>query len=308
MGIADGAVVGLTQIVNNGPASKRMNIVLVAEGYQQAQLGKFADRAQQFVNRLFVTPPFDTMQAAFNIYRLDVSSDEAGANDPTSCGGTGKIPRTYFNASFCGNKIERLLLVTDSLVQDEVEKHILEWHLILVLVNSRKWGGSGGQIATTSHASGWENIAIHEMGHSVFGLADEYEYYAGCGAETTQNEYERAWAEPSQRNVTKKKECATIKWEGLGAGRDPDADDPQRRLHQMRSPAEPGRGRDGRSLRRRPILPLRHLPPRFQLHDAESQAVLRRVLATYSGHDGTVPGGGTAASLVRYSMLRTVLS
>ncbi len=213
MGRADGSVVGLTQIVNNGPASKRMNIVLVAEGYQQAQLGKFADRAQQFVNRLFVTLPFDTMQAAFNIYRLDVSSDDAGANDPTACGGTGKIPRTYFNASFCGNKIERLLLVTDSLVQDEVEKHVLEWHLILVLVNSRKWGGSGGQIAIASHAPGWEDMAIHEMGHSVFGLADEYEYYAGCGAETTQSEY--IGAEPTHPNVTKKSERDKIKWRNL---------------------------------------------------------------------------------------------
>ena len=214
MGRADGAVVGLTQIVNNGPASKRMNIVLVAEGYQQARLQRFADRAKQFVDRLSATPPFDTMQAAFNVYRLDVSSVDAGANDPTACGGTGEIPRTYFNASFCGNKIRRLLVVTDALVREEVEARILEWHLILVLVNSRKWGGSGGQIATTSHAPGWENIAIHEMGHSVFGLADEYEYYAGCGDdETTQNAY--AGAEPTEPNVTRKSERDKIKWGNL---------------------------------------------------------------------------------------------
>ncbi len=57
MGKADGAVVGLAQIVH-GLASQRMNIVLVAEGYQQAQLGQFAGHATQFVTHLFATPPF----------------------------------------------------------------------------------------------------------------------------------------------------------------------------------------------------------------------------------------------------------
>ena len=214
MGKADGAVVGLTQIVDHGPASRRMNIVLVAEGYQQAGLGRFADRAQQFANRLFATPPFDTMQAAFNVYRLDVSSVDAGANDPTACGGGGRAARTYFNASFCGDKkIRRLLLVTNELVREEVKAHMPKWHLILVLVNSARWGGSGGQIATTSRTNGWENLAIHEMGHSVFGLADEYEYYDGCGG--GENKY--AGAEPTEPNVTKEWDPAKIKWQTHGA-------------------------------------------------------------------------------------------
>jgi len=88
-----------------------------------------------------------------------------------------------------------------------------QWHQILVVVNSSIWGGAGGTLATTSVAAGWEGIAIHEMGHSAFGLADEYEYWAGCGVDTTQNDY--TGAEPGEPNVTKDGNRTTVKWRDL---------------------------------------------------------------------------------------------
>jgi IgA Peptidase M64 len=56
MSSTDGMVIGTTQIVNNGPPQNRYNIVLVAEGYQQAELGKFATDAQQYVLTHFSAP------------------------------------------------------------------------------------------------------------------------------------------------------------------------------------------------------------------------------------------------------------
>jgi hypothetical protein len=37
----------------------------------------------------------------------------------------------------------------------------------------------GGGVATFSLAPGANEIALHEMGHTAFSFADEYEYYAG---------------------------------------------------------------------------------------------------------------------------------
>ena len=54
---------------------------------------------------------------------------------------------------------------------------------MLVVVNSTIYGGSGGGVGTYSLANGATEIGIHEMGHTAFGLADEYAYYAG-GNET----------------------------------------------------------------------------------------------------------------------------
>ena len=213
MTATDGSIVGTTRIVDNGSPACRFNLVLVAEGYRQAELGQFATDAQRFVDVLFATPPFDALQTAFNVYRVDVSSTDSGADDPTACGGTGATPATFFDASFCNSGIQRLLLVDATSVVTVVGAQVPQWHQIIVIVNSATWGGAGGTIATTSTATGWENVAIHELGHSAFGLADEYEYWSGCGVDTTQNNHPAV--EPTEPNVTIDSNRATIKWGDL---------------------------------------------------------------------------------------------
>lgn len=209
----DGAVLGATKIVDHGSPAERFNLVLISEGYQSGEMAQFATDAQQFVSSLFASVPFDELQCAINVYRLDVTSTESGADDPAACGGTGTTPATYFDASFCNGGIRRLLLVNSGLVQTVANAQIPQWHQILVIVNSSVWGGAGGTIGVTSKATGWENIAIHEMGHSAFGLADEYEYYAGCGIDTTQNTY--TGPEPSAPNITADSNRPAIKWGDL---------------------------------------------------------------------------------------------
>jgi len=213
MSTADGAVIGTTKIVDHGSPVDRFNLVLVAEGYRQAELGQFATDAQQCVNRLFGTRPFDELRCAINVYRVDVSSTDSGADDPAACGGTGATPATYFDASFCNAGIQRALLVNTTTVLNVVNSQVPQWHQIVVIVNSTIWGGAGGTIGTTSVAPGWEDIAIHEMGHSAFGLADEYEYWAGCGIDTDRNNY--TGGEPAEPNVTKGSNRATNKWRDL---------------------------------------------------------------------------------------------
>lgn len=86
--------------------------------------------------------------------------------------------------------------------------------MIMVIVNSAEYGGSGGDVANFSLASGASEIGLHEMGHTAFGFADEYEYYAGCGSgETGQNNY--TGGEPTQPNVTANAKRATNKWRDL---------------------------------------------------------------------------------------------
>jgi hypothetical protein len=49
-----------------------------------------------------------------------------------------------------------------------------------MIVNSDQFGGTGGAVPVCSVAGGAVDIALHEMGHSYFGLADEYPYLRGC--------------------------------------------------------------------------------------------------------------------------------
>lgn len=219
MTTADGRVVGTTPLWVAGPPSRCLNLVLIAEGYREGELDKFATDASRFVETLvFNTHPLSQLQDAFNIYRIDVISTDSGADDPrtTSCpDGTGVSVRTYFDATFCNGGVRRALVVNNNTAVNVANGQLPQWHQILVIVNSPIHGGTGGQISVTSTASGWEKTAIHELGHSLYGLADEYEYRLGCGVDPagTQDVYQGA--EPDQWNITKNTNRDTIYWRHL---------------------------------------------------------------------------------------------
>lgn len=212
MGTSDGQVLKSEKIVDAGPAEKRWNVVIVSEGYRSDEMGQFAIDAQQFADALLAAAPFDRLRPAINIYRVDVTSTDSGARDPSKCGGTGAKPRTYFDASFCNNNIRRLLIANDKRVLKVVGKQVPQWHMAFLAVNSPISGGSGGPVATFSKAPGALEIAIHEMGHTAFGLADEYEYYSNC-AESGHNKH--SGSEPSQPNITTNKNRANTKWRSM---------------------------------------------------------------------------------------------
>lgn len=213
MGATDGRVIGTTKIVDHGDNAERWNLVIVAEGYREAELPQFATDARSFVDTLAAAQPFDTLMSAINVHRVDVASTDSGADNPSLCGGDGATPATFFDASFCNSNIQRLLVVDDLAVLNVVNAQVPEWRMILAIVNSPIYGGSGGQVAVFSLAAGANQIALHEMGHTAFGLADEYEYFAGCGMETDHDRHPAL--EPAEPNVTIGSNRATIKWNAL---------------------------------------------------------------------------------------------
>lgn len=218
MAASDGTVIGLTRVYDEGPASDRWNLVLVAEGYTSAQMPDFQTDVQDFITYLFTQPPFDepAVACAINIYRLDVTSNESGADDPM-CGdgaGAGTTAATYFDATYCADgAIQRLLAGDSDLVRDTVHAALPEYDAIIVLVNGTIRGGAGGSVAWLSTSSGdWKQVAVHEMGHAVFGLADEYDYYSTDNEEGHDN---YTGGEPGEPNVTAEPNPASVKWSGL---------------------------------------------------------------------------------------------
>ncbi len=219
MSVSDGEVLGTTRILDNGPASVLWNLALLGDGYQAGQMAQYAADVQSFVDALLATPPFDVMQAAINVFRVDVTSTDSGADDPAACGGTGATADTYFDASFCNANIQRLLLVNTTTVLDTLATEVPQWTAALVVVNSTVYGGAGGTIGTFSLAPGANEIGLHELGHSAFGLADEYESFAGCGVDTDRDNHPAV--EPAEPNVTVNTDRQTLKWRALVQGATP---------------------------------------------------------------------------------------
>jgi len=209
MGTSDGAVIGNTQIFGSAPRNRAFNVALLAEGFTLAQQNDFNNACTAFVTAFRATPPFDELSPAINVFRINVRSTDSGADDPVSGGGTGATARTYFDATFGATGIRRLLVCNATTVLTVAAAQVPDFTVAIVVVNSTIYGGSGGSVGTYSLAGGATEIAIHEMGHTAFGLADEYAYYAG-GAETGHDHHPAG--EPTQPNVTLNTNRATLKW------------------------------------------------------------------------------------------------
>jgi hypothetical protein len=209
MSTSDGTVLGTTQIFGSAPRNRAFNIVMLAEGFTDARQNDFNNACNAFVTAFRAVPPYDDLSPAINVFRVNVASSDSGADDPVSTGGTGATARTYFDATFGANGIRRLLVCNNTTALTVAAAQLPEFTVVLVVVNSTVYGGSGGSVGTYSLASGATEIAIHEMGHTAYGLADEYAYYAG-GNETGHDHHPAG--EPGEPNVTTNTNRNTLKW------------------------------------------------------------------------------------------------
>src|SRR5688500_16892723 len=100
MSRSDGEVLSResSYIVFNGPPERKWNIVILGDGFRRDgtvdEILIFESAAQSITNTLLSTPPFNRLRSAINVYRVNVRSDQSGADDPLQCGGSGATPRT----------------------------------------------------------------------------------------------------------------------------------------------------------------------------------------------------------------------
>jgi hypothetical protein len=221
VGTADGSIVGTTKVVDHGPDADKWNLVVLGDGFRAADQAAYTAAVTALVTTLQATAPFDGAWDRINVHRVDVHSTDAGADNPTTCGdgsapagGTAVTANTYFDAKFCNSGIRRLLVPDQALAVTTANAQVSGWDAILMVVNSTEYGGSGGQLATYSLAASAIEIALHEMGHAAFGLADEYEYFAGCASGEAGHDTHAA-SEPTEPNVTVEKDRTKVKWQHL---------------------------------------------------------------------------------------------
>lgn len=179
-------VFDIESIKVSGDNDKRINLVILSEGYQATELNKFITDATSFTNDMFTQSPFSEYADYFNVYAIKVPSNESGADHPgTATDVTEPIfdvsdVDTYFNASFDTANIHRLLYTYNSAtIYNVLAVNLPQYDQLIILVNSSEYGGAGGAYAVSSTGASANEIAIHELGHSLFDLKDEY--YPGDG-------------------------------------------------------------------------------------------------------------------------------
>jgi len=164
----------VTVLQETGPSAKRYNIAVLGDGYTAAEQSTFLEQARARWAELSAAEPFKTYRQAFNVYAVGVVSAESGVdNDPY-----GARRDTALNMEFgCDNGSERMLCVdTDRAHQYAALAPGADQ--VLVIANSAKYGGLGypfDDLATSAGANARSGrIVIHELGHSMGDLVDEY--------------------------------------------------------------------------------------------------------------------------------------
>lgn len=160
----------------NGPSSSRFDLVFVGDGYTSGELGLYGQQVRAKFNELMAIEPFRSHRTQFNAWQVNVISAQSGVdNDPSRGIRRNTALGMYF---WCAN-IERLLCVNETKAK-QYAAAAGDVDQVIALGNSGKYGGAGGNVATASggHASSGQ-IVIHELGHSIGGLADEYDYGGG---------------------------------------------------------------------------------------------------------------------------------
>ncbi|WP_332854052.1 M64 family metallopeptidase [Duganella sp. S19_KUP01_CR8] len=190
-----------TTILSTGPAAARMDYVFIGDGYTAAEMGKWRTDAQKVIDGFLADPLFAANRANMNVRRVDVASNQSGVDEPDK----GIYRDTAMDAAFNCYNIDRLLCVDTDKVHDIVGSVLApdERDVIIVVANSTRYGGSGGEVATLSMAAQSIEIALHEIGHTAFSLADEYDY-GTCSLD----------GEPGEPDVTMNA-TRSVKWRSL---------------------------------------------------------------------------------------------
>ena len=126
------------KIQQNGKPSEKVDLVILAEGYTQAEMDKFVDDARRVTGYLFNEEPFKSEKSKFNVTAVLTPSAESGTDIP----GEGIYKNTAFNSTFYTFDIDRYLTTSDmKSIYDAAAS--VPWDHLYILVNSEKYGGGG---------------------------------------------------------------------------------------------------------------------------------------------------------------------
>jgi IgA Peptidase M64/Peptidase M64 N-terminus len=164
-----GAVI---EIQRRGDPAEKLDLLLLGDGYTAAQRGKFEQDARRLVEILFEHEPFRSRRKDFNVFGLCPAADEPGVSRPL----TGRHRRSRIGATYDAFGSERYVLTFENRSMRDVAS-FAPYDALAILVNGDTYGGGGifNLYATVAADSRWAGyIFVHELGHSLAALADEY--------------------------------------------------------------------------------------------------------------------------------------
>jgi hypothetical protein len=193
--------------IKNGNTDNHVDIVILGDGYTEAEMDKFHKDVVSLTDELFTVEPFKSRKANFNVSAVETPSATSGVNKPHP----GVFNRTPLSMSYGAFDSERYALSYDNRTIRDVASTV-PYDYMFILINERTYGGGGifnlySTVAADNKFSRY--IFVHEFGHCFAALADEY-YTSDVSYQTP-----AITVEPWEPNVTALFDKTNLKWKDL---------------------------------------------------------------------------------------------
>ncbi len=195
-------------LVKNGHPHDRVDIVVLSEGYTEAEKPKFESDLKRYCDILFSWEPYKSYKHLFNFTGIFSPSPQSGVDEPRQ----GKYRNTLMDATFNSMDSDRYLLTENNKVMRDVAAQV-PYDFIVILVNSTRYGGGAlfGCFSTVTSDGPWsEYVFLHEFGHNFGGLGDEY-----YSSDVAYSEFYTPGVEPTEPNLTALLDPKNLKWKDL---------------------------------------------------------------------------------------------
>jgi IgA Peptidase M64/Peptidase M64 N-terminus len=199
-----GALIALHR---SGDPATKLDFLILGDGYTARERAKFERDARRLVATLLTTSPFKERQAEINIWGLCPAAAQSGISRPSQ-----HIYRqSPVGATYDAFDSERYVLTFENKAFRDIAANA-PYEFVEILTNSATYGGGGifGLYSTVAADSIWAPyIFVHEFGHHIAGLADEY--YTSDVAYLPATDR----VEPWEPNATAMLDAAALKWKDL---------------------------------------------------------------------------------------------
>ena len=197
----------LLRLHESGNPEQKLDLLILGDGYTASERAKFERDARRLTRTLFATSPFKERQRDINVWGLAPAAAQSGISRPSQ----GIHRRSPVGATYDAFDSERYILTFDNRAFRDIAANA-PYDVVEILTNTATYGGGGiyGLYSTVAADSEWAPyIFIHEFGHHLAALADEY--YTSDVAYLPATDRQEPW-EP---NVTALLDPAALKWRDL---------------------------------------------------------------------------------------------
>ncbi len=195
-------------VFEHGDPSEKVDIVFLGDGYTKDELPKFHQSVKNLTERLFSVEPFRQRRTDFNVRAIDVVAAESGISKPRA----NIFRRSPLGCAYNAFDLPRYVLTFENREVRDIAAQA-PYDYLVILLNEQTYGGGGiyndqTTVVADNLFSGY--ILVHEFGHHMGGLGDEY-YTSDVAYQTGQP----ITIEPWEPNVTALLDPIELKWKDL---------------------------------------------------------------------------------------------